>query len=360
MITIEEAYEAIKGRKEFVVTQEQYTISFDYIVIMNDSFTDEKYGWIRRNFRGITFCKNSGKLVSLPFHKFYNVGQNEESQFNLHKHKKASIYEKLDGSMIHFYKNCNDDLVASTCRSSKNVQSRDALEFVNKNPELSRMIRNSIDNNFTPIFEWVAPHNQIVCYYAKPRLVYLNSRNRDNGNYIFEETYNDKAKKYNIDFKNILNNVDGIGIEGYVCHLECGTILKVKTPWYLERHRSVDLLTRPKYKVYELALGNAIDDIINLAADAYKDTLKQIQNEVAEDFIAMKYGIQEEYKQIINAIGLENPDIRKIFALKTKNHKYFPAFMALISGKEPDSFIKKWLLEDYTKKYPERIMRSDI
>jgi hypothetical protein len=103
MFTLEEACESIQGRKEFVVKETTDTICFDYVIITDDSFDDPQYGWIRRNFRGITFCKNTGKLLSLPFHKCQNVNQNEESQFHLHQHKKASIYEKLDGSMIHFY-----------------------------------------------------------------------------------------------------------------------------------------------------------------------------------------------------------------------------------------------------------------
>jgi hypothetical protein len=42
MITLEQAQAAIEGRKEFVIKQTENTICFDYIIITDDSFSDEK------------------------------------------------------------------------------------------------------------------------------------------------------------------------------------------------------------------------------------------------------------------------------------------------------------------------------
>jgi len=361
MFTLEEAFKAVQGRKEFVVKETTDTICFDYVIITDDSFDDPQYGWIRRNFRGITFCKRTGRLLSLPFHKFYNVGQNEESQFQLHQHKKASIYEKLDGSMIHFYKKIDEELVASTCRSPENVQSKDALEFAKSDKILLANILSTIDNDMTPIFEWVAPHNQIVCYYQEPRLVYLCSRDKKSGQYIFENNYTDRAAKIDIPFSDILKHKTIKNMEGFVCHLECGTLLKVKTEWYLERHHAVDLLTRPKYKAYEIALNNLIDDVIGLAGISYRDILRDIKKEVDDDIIHSRRLLENMFQDLYKQVENDAPENRrKKFVSLCRDNQGFPALMAMFSKKDPDKFIRKQLLDHYIKKYPERIMKNDI
>ena len=132
MFTLSEAYEAINGHDEFAVKVYDGLISFDYIVVFPGSFdaSEEEvrdrayYLWekaggpifdsvqfwlqaeidckrfahIRRNMRGVTFDA-AGNLVSLPLHKFFNVNQTAETQFDLIKHHTATIYEKLDGCL---------------------------------------------------------------------------------------------------------------------------------------------------------------------------------------------------------------------------------------------------------------------
>ena len=355
MINLQDVYESIKDRKEFVTKETDSTICFDYIIIMDDSFSDSKYGWIRRNLRGITFNKKTNELLSLPFHKFFNVNQNEECQYNDLKNKNAQVYEKLDGTMIHCFL-LENKLIASTCRSFENIQSHDALAFIEKNPVFKDLIVRSILDGLTPIFEWVSPVNQIVIHYAEPRLVYLMSRNRSTGLYVFEEKYEDKAKKYDIDFKKIMDYVAETGIEGYVCHLDDGNIVKVKTPWYLQRHRSVDLLTKPKYKVYEVVLDGYVDDILSLAPENHRKILQEIKHEVEFDMLKFKSDLENEHECILNSLDNSDLEIRKNYVLEAKKSKNFSGLMQVFSGKNCDSYVKKMLMEKYTSLYPMRII----
>lgn len=355
MITLQQAYAALQGRKEFVITETEKTISFDYIIVMDDSFNDMKYGFIRRNFRGITFGKN-GELLSLPFPKFFNINQNSESQFVDHKNKNAVVYEKADGTMIHCYL-LDGNIVSSTCRSSTNIQSKDALNFINADILLQNQIFESINLGFTPIFEWVAPHNQVVVWYERPRLVYLMSRNRKTGNYLFEEKYADKVRKFDIRFGDILNSVSGENFEGYVCHLEDGNIFKVKTPWYLLRHRSVDLLSKPKYKIYEVALNGYIDDVISLAPITHVELYKQVQREVEIDLLYSKIELEKKYMEALRHSGDINDNAhRKRFVELVKGDENFAAYMMMLSGKNPDGIVKKRLLGKYQELYPMRVL----
>lgn len=355
MISLEQAYEALKDRKEFVITETEQTISFDYIIIMNDSFNDDVYGVTRRNFRGITF-KKSGELLSLPFPKFFNINQNAESQFVDHKNKNAVIYEKADGTMIHCYF-LDGKIVASTCRSSNNIQSRDALNFINSNNLLQNQIVESIDFGYTPIFEWVAPHNQVVVWYDQPRLIYLMSRHRATGAFLFEEKYHDKVRKFDVRFGDILNSVSGENFEGYVCHLEDGNIFKVKTPWYLLRHRSVDLLSKPKYKIYEVALNGFLDDVISLAPQTHREIYVQVQKEVDRDFLSSKIDLETKFNNLIQQCGnINDVGFRKRFVELVKGDDNFSAYMMMLSGKNADKVLKKRLLEMYENIYTRRVL----
>lgn len=263
MFTISEAYEALNGHDEFVVKVYDGKISFDYIVILPSSFDandDEirhrayllweqagcpadsiqfwlqaeqdvrRFAQIRRNFRGVTFDEVTGELISLPLHKFFNVNQIAETQFNLIKHLDATIYEKMDGTMIHFFLH-NGHLHAATCRSTHHPLAHEALALAKKN-HIDGMIVDTINNGWTPIFEYVAPHNQIVVQYAEPRLVHLISRERKSGNYHYNISFPDRANRFEFKFQQVFNNLDQTEFEGYVCHLSNGMIVKAKTPWY--------------------------------------------------------------------------------------------------------------------------------
>lgn len=357
MFTLKDSYDAIKGRNEFVVKELEHTLAFDYIITKDDTFVDAEYGWIRKNFRGVTFCKVTGNLISLPFPKFFNINQTAESQYILHKNKKAVVYEKADGSLIHFYKNYSGDLVASTCRSPESIQAKEALVFANTDKLLLHYINESIENGYTPCFEWCAPHNQIVVHYKQNRLIYLMSRNRATGDYLFEEKYGDKVRKFDISFSDIMNHTNIKDFEGYVCYMEDGNVFKLKTPWYLERHHAVDFLTKPKYKIYESALDNILDDVISLCPEEHKVIFREIDREVKEDILKERKLLDAEFEDLQKKLGDNmSSDYRKRFALEAKKSANFSALMQILSGKSPDNLIKKGLLEKYTEKYPLRVM----
>ena len=196
---------------------------------------------------------------------------------------KAIVYEKLDGSMIHFYIN-KDGLTASTCRSSQTIQAKEAMLIVRNNPRLEKEIIESIENGLTPVFEFVSPSNQIVVQYNQKRLVYLISRYRKTGSYIFEKKYFDKARVFDIPFASIFNHLNLQDFEGYICHFDHGEILKLKTPWYLERHRALNFFfNKPVYRLYEIALEGKMDDLIGSVADCYKNKLTLIYDEVQKE-----------------------------------------------------------------------------
>lgn len=350
MFTLAEAYEALNGHDEFAVKSYEGIVCFDYIVIFPGSFEalhDEirdrahhlweraggpvsdsidfwlqaekdckRFADIRRNFRGVTFDAVTGEMISLPLHKFFNVNQTAFTQYDLIKDCPATIYEKLDGSMIHFFMHPNGQLAAATCRSMNTPQAQDALRFVNNDELLKEMIVNTIHNGYTPIFEFVALHNQIVVQYPKPRLVYLISRNRNTGEYLFDDEFPDVAQRYEFKFSEVFNKLDRSEFEGYVCHLP-HMIVKAKTPWYMERHRAVDALMRPAYKLYQIVFDGVMDDLIAMATEPYKPTLMAIYNEAQRDLLNEKNRLEEAFQKLLELHRgtVEVPEVNKLATL---------------------------------------------
>lgn len=238
MFTLAQAHEALNGHDEFAVKVYDGKVSFDYVVIFPGSFdaTEEeirnrayllweraggpatgsigfwlqaeadvkRFASIRRNFRGVTFDVASGEMISLPMHKFFNVNQIPETQYDRIKHHDATIYEKMDGTMIHFFLH-EGKLQGATCRSTQHPLAGEALALAHSQPVVRDLILDSIKMGWTPIFEYVAPHNQVVVSYAQPRLVYLISRERASGKYLYNNCFPDKARRYEFKFGEVFN-----------------------------------------------------------------------------------------------------------------------------------------------------------
>ena len=370
MFSFDEIQDALADRKEFKATEANGAISFDYNIALPDTFlgNDDK-AWVRRNLRGITFCANTKQLLSLPFHKFFNVNENAQSQYNLHKNKSARIYEKCDGTMIHFFKTVDGHLFASTCRSSNTPQAQYALQIANSDSNFLANISASIDAGNTPMFEYVGPENQIVVQYSSSKLIYLCSRNRSMGNYIFEESFNQRAKCFDIKFSDIFNFCDQENFEGYVCYLEDGNIFKVKTPWYLERHRCIDVLMKPAYKIYEIALNGIMDDVLAKIDEKYKKVLLQILQTTQQDLMQNVFDLEKKFSEAIKQVqfscGVEKWDFTDAEAKKSfvlfcqKNYNdLMPEFMQLYKGASCESLIKKKLIKKYQELHNYKIWQN--
>lgn len=331
MFSLAEAYEALNGHDEFIAKEHDGVISFDYIVVLHGSFDaaeDEirqrayhlwqnagqpegdglhfwlqaeadckRFAYLRRQFRGVSFDAKTGEMLSLPLHKFFNVNQIPETQYDQIKHHNATIYEKLDGTMIHFFLH-DGKLKASTCRSTFHPLAAEALALAKSNKEVEELILDNIHNGYTPVCEFVAPHNQVVVRYHEPRLVYLISRERNSGKYHYDHRFPDKARRYEFEFGQVFNNLDVSEFEGYVCHLP-HMVVKAKTPWYSERHRAVDALMRPAYKLYQIVFDGVMDDLIAIATEPYKPSLRAIYEEAQRDLLHEKKRVETEFNELL-------------------------------------------------------------
>ena len=277
------------------------TRTFNYRLDIFESFA--KVG--ARNFRGTVYDLESKELLALPFFKFFNYNQsaftlaNIVNQWNL-----TTIYEKVDGSLIYFYK-VGNHLVCRTKRSCTNFQSNRSMQLINANAELKEYISKMIDLGYTPMFEFISPLNEVIVKYNFETLCFLALRNRTTGQLYFADSkevpiYKDKylrtypitdnvrtiedcikeCKKGKTKFYvlNILKRFRKIGAiskliqkiqasyrnnirEGYVLAFDNNEIVKMKRLTYISLAKLKDAINSD-IAIVQLLFNESLDDVI--------------------------------------------------------------------------------------------------
>lgn len=269
-----------------------------------------------RNLRGITFETNTKKLLALPFHKFWNLNENEYvKKENVENKKIIRVTEKYDGSLIYFFK-IKNKLCCKTKLNSFSEQSEWAMNIVDNNPELKESIIDLIDKKYTPLFELISPRNQIVIFYTNEELRYICSRNMKDGTYLFDNFVGIKpVDNYpwdNIEtIQNIIQNY--YGHEGFVVTFENQDMIKLKTKEYLNLHKIRENILNEKALV-ELILYEQLDDIRSTLFSADSNMLEYIDK--MENQVIKKYN---HYIDVVEKYYNKNKNLtRKEYAIKAK------------------------------------------
>jgi RNA ligase len=152
-----------------------------YAISTPDTFSDE----YARECRGITFDPN-GMIIARPLHKFFNIGEKEETQVgNVDWTKVARVMDKRDGSMITSMV-LNGHVVTKTKKSFDTDQAVRALEYINTHANYHQFAVYCASINCTPTFEWTSPNDRIVLKYHHDELVLTHIRDNITGEYVLD------------------------------------------------------------------------------------------------------------------------------------------------------------------------------
>jgi RNA ligase len=184
--TIDDVLPHISGREEFLVMEKEGYTVIKYVVAFEETFlwdsNDPVGSAIRRECRGITF-DTEGNLICRKFHKFFNIGEKEETQLNkINLYEPHIVLEKLDGSCV--IPQPSPDGFVLTTKSGVTDISQQAEEFISDKPHYAKFIHSMFDGKLTPIFEWVSRKNRIVVDYENDNLILTAIRNTEMGNYL--------------------------------------------------------------------------------------------------------------------------------------------------------------------------------
>jgi len=184
--TLSDVLPHVEGRSEFVVAEREFGTVVNYMVTKPDTFVmdgpDDVGGAIRRECRGIKFNLD-GNIIARPFHKFFNIGEREDTQPNvLDFSVDHTVYTKEDGSMAH------PIMFNGTVRWCTKMGLTDISAYMDtfcaKNPKYNQFAYDCITGGYTPLFEYVGPFNKVVIDHAEENMVLLAVRNTITGEYV--------------------------------------------------------------------------------------------------------------------------------------------------------------------------------
>lgn len=281
---IQPVLEDIKNNPELQICKHKGTplASICYAVAEKDTFATA----LRRECRGLMYNTETGEIVLRPFHKFFNVGENEDSLLmNLQiKHGPGEMWvpEKIDGMMVAMsvYKN---ELIAATKRTI--IQSPFYL--------MAERVVRAMQGRCGPctvLFERtysrLAKNQQSVLTYEADELVVLAVRLNHTGEYIDRRFYqhvldahgiNEESKgirlaklKHFPSFDRLIDaHYTQTDVEGWVIEIK-GQFYKLKTEWYINRHHLVGTLC--ERSIAKMVLNERIDDALSYISIRFADT----------------------------------------------------------------------------------------
>ena len=307
--TIHDVLPAIKGRKDIKVSDKgDYTV-ITYAVQSKDLFNDPEHGKMRRECRGLIFRNSDGKIISRPFHKFFNMNETEETlQKNINIFAPHVVQEKMDGSMVRpfFKEQPGGPAIAFATKSGETDISELAhkafMKLDNVDEKLD-WIRDKLLSGQTPIFEFVSPFNQIVVPYEKEDFVFLALRDNVYGNYIRDRSYPGTLVKEHgyIDgiratlHEYMMKTKGDVNREGDVLVFRNGFRVKVKSEWYVTAHKAKESLNIDRH-IARMTLEDTFDDVVANIPEAMKEEVIS----KSQDFINKYY---EKYAHLETMIS---------------------------------------------------------
>ena len=342
---IDEVLEAIRGVEGFVVSERDETATGRPFTIIAYAFTHpdmfppvvDRRTALMRECRGITFDKQTGRVISRPYHKFFVLNQREETQRgNIHLGISHEIMDKLDGSMIRPIPVLDPSRPNGWFRLATKMGVTDvalqAEEFLTTNPgpDYATYIKNAIDENYTPIFEWCSRKQRIVLDYSRDQLLLTAVRHNVTGIYMpldeadWEFKGHAKAARLHTDVPTVNTEEGGSaslqnliddcmtaeGMEGYIVRYHTGHMFKLKTPWYCLRHNSKDRLTLEK-NVISMLITDEDDDVMSHLSPNDQEALMSFKKKMLAGLMETASLMTRRACRLIQESGND----RKVFAL---------------------------------------------
>jgi RNA ligase len=347
----------ITGRDEFVTIEKDGYIAVNYVVALEETFlwdsNDSLGSVIRRECRGLIFDLN-WNLISRPYHKFFNVGEKEETQIHLiDLDQPHTILQKLDGSMIRPIP-IREGFRLATKAGITSV-AMNAEVFIADKLNYSQFINKCIQKNTTPIFEWVSRKNRIVIDYPEESLILTAIRHNKTGEYIAYTTIKTYAESYNIPVVDVISSENNSpqeliefvrkwdDNEGVVIRFDNGHMLKIKADDYVLRHKSKEQISQEK-NVIQIIVTDIVDDVIPLLTPEDTNRLKDFQVKFWEGVNNLAAKMESLYQEGISMY----PD-QKSFAVEFVQRQVDPKFVHIMYSMRGGTLAKEVISNMITK-----------
>lgn len=261
-LTIEKAREITSNHKAFYEVKRGRLSLFSYRYV--DKLAYQNYPEAKE-LRGIIFDNKTGKVVSKPFHKFFNLYEPGAPE---HFSNKLIVAEKIDGYMVQ----------AFLYRNKVHFAGRVSLDL----PKVGEIIKATITDDDIKAFEALLlshkpatlllevydQDNPVLVRYASKGYKVLALRKIDTGEYLFPGM--DFGIKYGLAWSKLGETPHALherikhlkGFEGYVVYdMELKEFVKLKTGWAFAL---AEFLKSPSEHFVQALEANTLDNLYNL------------------------------------------------------------------------------------------------
>lgn len=322
--------------KKLIISQKHPRLPLTIYNYSDSCQYDKQWDEVTLACRGLVVAYDT--IVARPFKKFFNLEEHNESDIpNL----PFEVYEKMDGSLGILF-NYNGEWVFASRGSFTSKQALKGFEMLNKINAYE-----SLDSDYTYLFEIIYPENRIVCQYDFEDVVLLGAiRTYDGHEMPYDELPNvfKIVKRYDgINDYKALKNIIGNNQEGFVVKFSNGFRLKIKGEEYLRIHKIVTNLDN-LYVWEHLKNNSDLDKMLENIPDEFYSAIKEITNDLLDSYSRIQNICNEAFA------NLDKTD-RKTFALRViSNHKdYSSILFNMLDNKDYSANIWGMIKPTYSK-----------
>jgi hypothetical protein len=312
-----------------------------YYILKYTQYNSDMNNDIVKQCRGTILRKSDNKIVCMPFDKFFNYGEENAQVENFDFNSMTSL-EKIDGSLLKVWFDEKWHVSTNGTINAKNAEAVAGLcsyydIFMNAIKRYyidETLFFNSLNKEYTYLFELVSPITKIVVNYDETDIYYLASiHNETKEEKVFDIRVN-RPKSYSFKSLNdIIDNAEKLPFneEGYVVKDKYNNRLKIKSPAYVAAHTMAANGNISKERLFQFIREEKVDDFISFFPE-YKKQIDSIKKEYDE----MLYIIEKTYNEIYN-----KDDSQKEFAMKALKYSYNSALFAMKKGITINDFFAK-------------------
>jgi len=305
----------------------------NFLMFSYSQIDSDFYNPIVKECRGIILEDITYKPVCVPFYKFGNYGEGYVDTIDWNT---ARVQEKVDGSLIKVW-NYNGEWHVST---NGTIDANDAIVLSDISPyktfydlfceaaKNSNFNIDSLDKNYTWMFELISPFNRVVVPYVDIEIRHIGTRNNNTLQELDIDIGIMKPKSYGFtSLEECIHMASALPFseEGYVVVDKNWNRNKVKSPAYVAAHHLRNNGVVTKARVVEIFRNNENEEFLNYYPE-YTDIFKNVENAINTFFENMNSCITcaEQEKKFDN---------RKSFAEFAKNSKCPPLLFNWLDGK---------------------------
>jgi len=288
MLNVDKVRKAIAGRDMFHLSERAGYLVANYRFMMPGGFQDPdpEVEQTLRNCRGVLFDP-AGNVISLPYAKFFNLGENELTHFAYQYDGPVEILRKLDGSMVRPVW-INGDLRWATKAGLSDMTNSIESHVSDRLRDFAVLM---LDQQITPIFEYCTTQGIIVVQHDETEIILTGLRDMRTGNLWSYPEMLKAADPFGIKVVPILQMTGTIleiaeqvrdmqEDEGVVIRYPDGEQIKIKSQWYMDRHHVGTNFTHEKDVVAACIEG--LDDILPLLDPARSVELVKAQQVIMQ------------------------------------------------------------------------------